>query len=222
MWLLAQKGLASQIEARFPGSQERDFIHIDVDHPWQITLISLGDKYYKEQPEGHRLFYIALNDLSKKGLHVDQLGTKCTNKQLAEEVLKRLNIWDLTQASPDSYTTTVDERARQMGDRDSAPIVRFMPEESGKILVFPDTKCDNLAVIGERVRAYQAPVPTTEWVSETGHRAIQYLLHGKRYRMSEKEYNAQERGHSIKFIWNWTKYKLNCFGPNFQSTICQS
>lgn len=52
-----------------------------------------------------------------------------------------------------------------------------MPGESVNTLVFPDTHCDNLAVIGERVRAYQAPVPTTEWVTETGHRAIQYLLY---------------------------------------------
>lgn len=219
VWLLADDELASRIEALFPGSKERDFIHVDVTHPWQITLISLGEKYYKDQPKGHRLFYIAMNDLSKPGLHTNSLGTKCTDQQLTEEVLKRLQIWDMAQTSPDKYTATVDSRARQIEGRDSAPIVRFMPGESNNLLVFPDTNCDNLAVIGERVRAYQAPVPTTEWVTETGHRAIRYLLDGERYRMSRKEYRAQERTHSLRFASNWMKYKLKVFGPNFKSSV---
>jgi myosin-crossreactive antigen len=219
VWLLAGEELASQIEARFLGAHERDFIHIDVEHPWQITLISLGDKYYKKQSKGSRLFYIAMNDLSKEGLHVKRIGTKCTEQQLAEEALKRLKIWDIIQQSPKKYTATVDSRARQFEDRDSAPIVRFMPGESQNILAFPDTQCDNLAVIGERVRAYKAPVPTTEWVTETGHRAIQYLVEGERYRMSPKEYRAQERQHSWRFVWNWIKYKINLGGPNFKSSV---
>ncbi|MES2273522.1 MAG: oleate hydratase [Chlamydiota bacterium] len=220
VWLLADNDLADRIETLFPGANERDFIHVDVQHPWQITLISLGKKYYKEQPEGARLFYIAMNDLSKKGLFLDSLGTKCTDQQLSEEVLKRLKIWDI--ATPGRYTATVDSRARQFEGRDSAPIVRFMPGESEKVLVFPDTHCDNLAVIGERVKAYQAPVPTTEWVTETGHRAIQYLLQGKRYRMSPKEYSAQERKHSLRFVWNWAKYKLKCGNQNFTSSVSAS
>ncbi len=220
VWLLAHANLASQIETLFPGANERDFIHVDVTHPWQITLISLGEKYYKDQPEKHRLFYLALNDLSKKGICLDKAGTACTDNELAEEVLKRLNIWDIVQQSPDQYTATVDSRARQFANRDSAPIVRFMPGESEKILVYPDTNCDNLAVIGERVKAYQAPVPTTEWVTETGHRAIQYLLHGARYRMSPKEFSQQESHHSKQFIWHWLRYKLNlCGAPNFRSSV---
>jgi myosin-crossreactive antigen len=222
VWLLANENLASQIEAKLPGSQVRDFIHIDVDHPWQITLISLGNKYYKKQPAGSRLFYIAMNDLSKEGLHVQRQGTKCTDKELAEEALRRLGIYDIVEQSPADYTATVDSRARQFEDRDSAPIVRFMPKESQNILAFPDTNCDNLAIIGERVRAYNAPVPTTEWVAETGHRAIRYLIEGERYRMTPKEYRAQERGHSLRFVWNRLKYKMGClFGPNFKSSVAQ-
>lgn len=219
VWLLAHPDLASRIEALFPGSGERDFIHVDVTHPWQITLISLGQNYYKDQPKGCRLYYIAMNDLSKAGINLDSLGTKCTDKQLTKEVLKRLDIWDIVQEFPDKFTATVDSRARQFEGRDSAPIVRFMPGESDNVLVFPDTNCDNLAAIGERVKAYQAPVPTTEWVTETGHRAIQYLLHGKRYRMSPKEYRSQERNHSLRFVWNWMKYKSKICRQNFKSSV---
>lgn len=222
VWLLAEPDLASKIEALFPGSGERDFIHVDVTHPWQITFISLGQNYYKNQPKGCRLYYIAMNDLSKAGLNVASVGTKCTDQELTEEVLKRLNIWDVVQSSRDKFTATVDARARQLKDQDSAPIVRFMPGESDNTLVFPDTNCDNLAVIGERVKAYLSPVPTTEWVTETGHRAIQYLLHGQRYRMSTSEYRAQERTHSLRFVSNWIKYKLNICGPNFQSSVSKS
>ena len=89
-----------------------------------------------------------------------------------------------------------------------------MPGEAKNILVFPDTTCTNLALIGERVKAYQAPVPTTEWVTETGHRAIQYLLHGARYRMSSEEYKQQEREHSRRFVKNWLKYKLSFSSPS--------
>ena len=219
VWLLAHTDLASQIEAHFPGSEERDFIHVDVEHPWQITLISLGDRYYRKQPQDSRLFYIAMNDLSKKGLYVDSHGINCTEAQLTEEVLRRLQVWNILQTDPEKYTATVDSRARQFEDRDSAPIVRFMPGESEKVLIFPDTNCDNLAVIGERIKAYEAPVPTTEWVTETGHRAIQYLLHQERYRMSPQAYKKQERGHSLKFVWNWIKYKIKCCMPNFKSTV---
>lgn len=219
VWLLAHKDLAAKIEARFPGSQERDFIHIDVTHPWQITMISLGNQYYTKQPKDHRLFYIAMNDLSKNGLHVQKPGLKCTEAELSEEVLKRLNIWDITQQSPHNYTTTVDVRARQFENQDSAPIVRYMPGESQKTLVFPDTQCDNLAVIGERVRAYNAPVPTTEWVTETGLRAINYLIEGTRYRMTPRQYRAQERKHSLRFVINWIKYKLHLGRPNFRSSV---
>ena len=167
VWLRADDELATLIEKKFPGLEERDFIHVDVTHPWQITLISLGDKYYKEQPKGSRLFYIALNDLKKAGLDVQKPGTDCTEAELTEEVLKRLGLFDM---DPAKYTATVDSRARQLKDRDSAPIVRFMPGEERNLLVFPDTNIENLGLIGERVRAYQAPVPTTEWVTETGHR----------------------------------------------------
>lgn len=219
VWLLAHKDLAKKIEERFPGTEERDFIHIDVEHPWQITLISLGDKYYKQQPKDHRLYYIAMNDLSKKGLHVHTPGTKCTEAELAEEALKRLEIWDIVNQAPEKYTATVDSRARQFADHDSAPVVRFIPGESDKILLYPDTQCDNLAVIGERVRAYQAPVPTTEWVTETGHRAIQYLTEGERYRMSSRAFRVQEWKHSWQFIWNRVKFNLKLGGPNFVSSV---
>ena len=92
VWVLAHDDLASKIEALFPGAEERDFIHVDVRHPWQITFISLGPKYYKDQPKDHRLFYIALNDLSKEGLCLGHVGTACTDQQLAEEALRRLNL----------------------------------------------------------------------------------------------------------------------------------
>jgi myosin-crossreactive antigen len=219
VWLRADDELASQIESRFPGLSEQDFIHIDTTHPWQITLISLGSAYYKEQPKGSRLFYIAMNDLSKSGLHIQRKGTDCSEAELSEEVLRRLGIWDIVQSSPTNYTATVDSRARQLGSRDSAPIVRFMPGEEKNLLVFPDTQCENLAIIGERVRAYQAPVPTTEWVTETGYRAIQYLLHGERYRMTKKEFESQESLHTARFVWNSMKYKLGITRSNFPSSV---
>lgn len=222
VWLRVDDELATQIENKFPGLSERDFIHVDTTHPWQITLISLGSTYYKEQPKGSRLFYIALNDLSKSGLHVQRKGTECSEAELTEEVLKRLELWDMIQSSPTKYTATVDSRARQLGSRDSAPIVRFMPGEERNLLVFPDTQCENLAVIGERVRAYQAPVPTTEWVTETGYRAIQYLLRGKRYRMTKKQFEAQEKLHTARFVWNWAKYKLGITRSNYKSSVMMS
>jgi hypothetical protein len=69
--------------------------------------------------------------------------------------------------------------------------------------------------IGERVRAYQAPVPTTEWVTETGHRAIRYLIQGERYRMSKMECDSQEKLHDARFVWNWVKYKLGITRSNY-------
>ena len=222
VWLRVDNELASQIENKFPGLSERDFIHVDTTHPWQITLISLGSNYYKEQPKGSRLFYIALNDLSKLGLHVQHNGVDCTEAELTGEVLKRLGIWDIVKDSPTQYTATVDARSRQLGSRDSAPIVRFMPGEARNLLIFPDTQCENLAVIGERVRAYQAPVATTEWVTETGHRAIQYLLRKQRYRMTKQEYEAQEKLHTARFVWNWMKYKLRLVQSNYTSTVMNS
>jgi myosin-crossreactive antigen len=138
-----------------------------------------------------------------KGGPLNKPVTDYTDEEIKKEILTHIELYDIYLKNINKFSITLDS-----GFRNSLhnQIVRFYPGDQHAIY-YPDTKIKNLGLIGDRIYAYDAVLPTTEWVTETAYRAVKYIIKGEKYRQTK-----------VRSMLNWTR---NCLSLGYHFTIAK-